>query len=293
MCLARLSSFLIINTQIGLDMKKSTKLLVALSLILLMPIAAYAEMWSPNRVRFNYRIGGSVDDGALDPGTMKCTASCGGGTVSFAEAGYADKETERVMGGMSIHYIMEMGMIVGIHLYSTEMVSEVSQSSDWAGTTAGGMTGAGAASQMNSNYGGAGTLLGVRKSKTTINFLDLGYFYDMKDIVAGMSISGGIGLPVLGSSGSLDLAYGRTGHALNGGLYTESITDMEGTASSFFVDFGYAFGIHEGLFGLRNISTSGEATVSTEKGVGKVLGKDKFPSSGSSMSYFIGYGFIF
>ena len=274
-------------------MKRSTKLLVALSLIFLMPIVAYAEMWSPNRVRFNYRIGGSVDDGALDPGTMKCTASCGGGTVSFAEAGYADKETERVMGGMSIHYIMEMGMIVGIHLYSTEMVSEVSQSSDWAGTTAGGATGAYAASQMNSNYGGAGTLLGVRKAKTSINFLDLGYFYDMKDIVDGMSVSGGIGLPVLGSSGTTDIVYGTTGYVLNGGLWTESVTADDGSASSFFVDFGYAFGSHEGLFGLRNVSSSGSATVDATKGVGKVLSKDKFESSGSSMSYFIGYGFIF
>ena len=115
----------------------------------------------------------------------------------------------------------------------------------------------------------------------------------MKDIVAGMSVSGGIGLPVLGSSASVDIAYGRTGHYLNGGLYTESVTDFEGSASSFFVDSGYAFGSHEGLFGLRNVSTSGSATVDETKGIGKVLSKDKFESSGSSMSYFIGYGFIF
>ena len=254
-----------------------------------MPIAAYAEMWSPNRVRFNYRIGGSVDDGALAAGTMKGKS----GGVHLMNAGYKDTETERVNGGMSIHYIMEMGMIVGIHLYSTEYVTKISQTSDWEGTPETGATGAGAALQYNTLYGGAGTALGTRKNSSSINFLDLGYFYDMKDIVAGMSISGGIGLPVLGSSSSVDIAYGTTGHALNGGLYTESVTDFEGTASSFFVDFGYAFGSHEGLFGLRNISSSGSATVSTEKGVGKVLGKDKFESSGSSMSYFIGYGFIF
>ena len=272
-------------------MKRSIKYLAVL-LIILMPIAAYAEMWSPNRVRFNYRIGGSVDDGALAPGTMKCTSSCGG-AVSMAEAGYSDKETDRVMNGMSLHYIMEMGMIVGIHLYSTEMISVVTQTSDWAGTTAGGLTGAGAAILLNTAYGGAGTGLGVRKSSTSINFLDLGYFYDMKDIVAGMSVSGGIGLPILGSSASVDIAYRTTVHYLNGGLYTESITDFEGSASSFFVDFGYAFGSHEGLFGLRNVSTSGSATVDETKGIGKVLGKGKFESSGSSMSYFIGYGFIF
>jgi hypothetical protein len=273
-------------------MNKSIKYLAVL-LIFLMPIAAYAEMWSPDRVRFNYRIGGSVDDGSLAPGNMKCKALCGGGTVSFAEAGYSDKETDRVMNGLSIQYIMEMGMIVGIHLYSTEMISVVTQTSDWAGTTAGGLTGAGAAILLNNSYGGAGTGLGVRKTSTSINFLDLGYFYDMKDIVAGMSVSGGIGLPVLGSSGTTDIVYGSTGYALNGNVAAESVTADDGSASSFFVDFGYAFGSHEGLFGLRNVTTAGSASVSTEKGIGKVLGKDKFESSGSSMSYFIGYGFIF
>ena len=111
----------------------------------------------------------------------------------------------------------------------------------------------------------------------------------MKDIVGGMSISGGIGLPVLGSSGTIDIVYGATGHALNGGLYTESLTADDGSAMSYFVDFGYAFGIHEALFGLRNVKTEGSATVSTTKGICKVTGKDKFESSGSSMSYLLGY----
>ena len=269
-------------------MKKLVKYL-AILLIFLMPLSAFAEMWSPDRVRFNYRIGGSVDDGALAPGTMP--AKVGG--VAFAEAGYADKETDRVMNGMSLQYVMEMGMIVGIHLYSTESITVISQSSDWAGTTAGGATGAVMAGQLNAGYGGAGTILGTRKNSSSINFLDLGYFYDMKDIVAGMSISGGIGLPVLGSSGTTDLVYGSTGYALNGGLWTESLTADDGSASSFFADLGYAFGSHEGLFGLRSVSTEGSATVSETKGVGKVLGKDKFESSGSSMSYSVGYGYIF
>ena len=188
---------------------------------------------------------------------------------------------------------MEMGMIVGIHLYSTEFITSVTQSSDWEGTAATGALGAGAAAVYNATYGGAGTVLGARKSTTTINFLDLGYLYDMKDIVGGMSISGGVGLPLLGSSGKTDVIYGSTGYALNGGLWTESITADDGSASSFFVDLGYAFGSHEGLFGLRSVSTEGSATVSETKGIGKVLGKDKFESSGSSMSFFLGYGFIF
>jgi len=115
----------------------------------------------------------------------------------------------------------------------------------------------------------------------------------MKDIVGGMNISGGVGLPVLGSSGTIDIVYGSTGHALNGGLYTESLTADGGSASSFFVDFGYAFGSHEALFSLRKITTEGSATVSETKGLGKVLGKSKFTSTGDYTSFFLGYGYIF
>ena len=270
-------------------MKKSVKFLIVLFVMFLMPLAAYSEMWSPDRIRVNLRVGGSVDDGALAAGTMKGKS----GDTVLMTAGYADKEIDRVNGGMSIQYIMEMGMIVGIHLYSTEFVTSVTQSSDWEGTAATGAVGAGAAAGYNATYGGAGTVLGARKSTTSINFLDLGYLYDMKDIVGGMSISGGVGLPLLGSSGKTEVIYGATGYALNGGLWTESITADDGSASSFFVDLGYAFGSHEGLFGLRSVSTEGSATVSETKGIGKVLGKDKFESSGSSMSFFLGYGYIF
>ena len=92
-------------------MKKSVKLLTVLFVMFLMPLAAYAEMWSPDRVRVNFRVGGSVDDGALAPGTMKGKS----GDTVLMTAGYGDKEIDRVNGGLSIHYIMEMGMIVGIH----------------------------------------------------------------------------------------------------------------------------------------------------------------------------------
>ena len=107
-------------------MKKSIKFLTVLFVMFLMPLAAYSEMWSPDRVRVNLRVGGSVDDGALAAGTMKGKS----GDTVLMTAGYADKETDRSNGGLSIQYIMEMGMIVGIHLYSTEMVSVVSQTSD-------------------------------------------------------------------------------------------------------------------------------------------------------------------
>ena len=289
-------------------MKKLVKYL-AILLIFLMPLSAFAEMWSPNRVRVNFRVGGSNADGGIGGKTakVKCSstattqAQCG--TYSLADStvlstmSLVEKEVDRTSGGFSIHYIMEMGMIVGVHRYTTEYVTGITQTSDWVGTTDGGAivtaVGGGIAAAMNAGYGGTGTSLGARKVDAFINFLDLGYFYDMADIVGGMSISGGIGLPLLGAGGSSTIHYGLTGHALNGGLWTEDISADSGSAMSYFVDFGYAFGTHEALFGLRNIKTESSATVSTTKGIGVVTGEDKFTSTGSSMSYSLGYGYIF
>ena len=287
-------------------MKKSVKFLAVL-LIFLMPLSAFAESWwSPDRIRVNLRVAGSSAEGGLGDLTMKnkCPDDAGACTVyGLADgtvlntAAIQDKEADRVTTGLSIHYIMEMGMIVGIHRYTTEFTTIVTQTGDWTATTAGGYAtalGTSYESVLNSAlYGPAGTVLAARKSTGYINFLDLGYFYDLKDIVDGMSISGGIGLPLLGNGGSTELAYGLTGYKLNGGLYTESLTSDGGSAMSYFVDYGYAFGIHEALFGIRNVKTESSATVSTTKGLGKILGKDKFESSGSSMNFSLGYGYIF
>ena len=290
-------------------MKKSVKFLAVL-LIFLMPLSAFAESWwSPDRVRVNLRVGGSNADGGIGGKSAKVKCSSTSTTVaSCAATGLADsvvlstmslveKEVDRTMGGLSIHYIMEMGMIVGVHRFTTAYVTSITQTSDWAGTTDGGATatyvGGGIASGLNTAYGGAGTLLGARKVDGFINFLDLGYFYDMKDIMDGMSISGGIGLPLLGVGGSSTIYYGTTGYALNGNVSTEDLSADSGSAMSFFADFGYAFGIHEALFSLRNVKTESSATVSSTKGIGKVTGEDKFASSGSSMNFSLGYGYIF
>ncbi len=289
-------------------MNKIVKSLAVL-LIFLMPLSAFAEMWSPDRIRVNLRVGGSNADGGIGGKTakVKCSstattqASCGAyslaDSVVLSTMSLVEKEVDRTSGGFSIHYIMEMGMIVGVHRYTTEYVTAITQTSDWAGTTDGGAAasavGAGIATAMNAGYGGTGTTLGARKSDGFINFLDLGYFYDMADIVDGMSISGGIGLPLLGAGGSSTIYYGATGYALNGGLLTQDLSADSGSAMSYFVDFGYAFGIHEVLFALRNVKTESSATVSTTEGIGKVTGDDKFTSSGSSMSYSLGYGYIF
>ena len=285
-------------------MKKSVKFLAVL-LIFLMPLSAFAESWwSPNRVRVNYRIGGSSaasEQGGFTaskkcPDGAYCTAYSLADDTVLASFKGEDKESERVDGGLSIHYIMGMNILVGIHLFSTENISLVTQTTDWAANTAtSGTTAAGNvyATAYNASLGGKGTALGTIKRSTSINFLDVGYFYDMADIVGGMSVSGGLGLPLLGSSGSTDIVYGATGYALNGGLWTESITADEGSAMSFFVDLGYAFGIHEALFSLRKVTTEGSATVDITKGIGKVLSKDKFSGSSDSTSFFLGYGYIF
>jgi len=270
-----------------------------------MPLSAFAESWwSPNRVRVNYRIGGSSaasEQGAVTgkkkcPDGAYCTALSIPDDTVLASFEGEDKESERVDGGLSIHYIMDMNILVGIHIFSTENISLVTQTTDWAANTANAATTAAGtvyATAYNAALGGAGTALGTIKRSTSINFLDVGYFYDMAGIVDGMSISGGIGLPLLGSSGSTDIVYGTTGYALNGGLWTESITADEGSAMSFFVDYGYAFGIHEALFSLRKVTTEGSAKVSETKGIGKVLGKSKFEGSSDSTSFFLGYGYIF
>ena len=283
-------------------MKKSVKFLAVL-LIFLMPLSAFAESWwSPNRVRVNLRVAGSRAEGGLGdltmenkcpgPAAVQCTAAGLADGTLLNTAAIQDKEADRAITGLSIHYVMEMGMIVGIHRYTTEFTTIVTQTGDWTATTAGGYaTALGTAMESTLNsalYGPAGTVLAARKSTGYINFLDLGYFYDLKDIVDGMSISGGIGLPLLGNGGSTELAYGLTGYKLNGGMYTESLTSDGGSAMSYFVDYGYAFGIHEALFSIRNVKTESSATVSQTKGLGKILGKDKFESSGSSMNFSLG-----
>ena len=293
-------------------MNKPIKYL-ALLLIFLMPIAACAEMWSPNRIRVNLRIGGSDAGGGIGDKTMKfkcpdphpsgsgtgCNAyGLASGDV-LASASLNDKETDRSMGGLAIHYIMDMGLIVGIYRHTSVFNSVVTQTSDWvASTESAAQTTVGSLYLSNLNsvaagYGPSGTTLAARQTDGWVNFLDLGYFYDMADIVAGMSVSGGIGLPLLGAGGSTKVVFGSTGYNLNGNVLVEEITADEGSASCFFVDWGYAFGSHEALFGIRSIKSSATATVSTEKGLGKMLGEDKFTSDGSGTAYSIGYGYIF
>ena len=102
-------------------MNKSIKYLAVL-LIILMPLSVFAQSWwSPNRVRVNYRIGGSsaASEQEAITGKKKCpdgayctTYSIEDDTVLSSMEG-EDKESERVNGGLSIHYIMDMNFLWG------------------------------------------------------------------------------------------------------------------------------------------------------------------------------------
>ena len=211
--------------------------------------------------------------------------------VTLASATAEDKESDRAMSGTALHYIMDLGVVVGLYMYSSETITTVKQTSVWTANAAAGGAGTVAAATVNA-LASPGDVLGLKYTNAEINFLDVGYFYDMKDIVDGMSVTGGLGLAI-GGSGETTVIYGSVGYLLNGGLWTETVTADSSSAMSYFVDLGYDFGGHEALFGLRNISTSASATVSTDKGLGKVLGKDKFDSNSSNMVYSLGYGYVF
>ena len=269
-----------------------------------MPLAAYSEMWSPNRFRLNLRVAGSMNDSSVGAKTLKykcpdalgaCTAySISDGTI-LATAAAEDKQTSKEIGGITLQYIMEMGMIVGIHQHKTKYDTVATQTGAWTASTAGGYTtavGTTYAAALGAAYP-SGTKLCDRTSDGFVNFLDLGYFYDLSDIVGGMSISGGIGLPLLGNGGSTKVVYTAAGYALNGEVLNEEITADDGSAMSYFVDYGYTFGSYEALLGLRTISTESKATVDETKGLGKILGESTFTSSGSSTSYSLGFGYVF
>ena len=172
-------------------MKKSVKFLTVLFIVFLMPLAAYSEMWSPDRIRVNLRVGGSNADGGIGGKSAKVKCSSTTTTVaSCAAAGLADsvvlstmnlveKEVDRTMGGLSIHYIMEMGMIVGIHRYTTEYITLVTQTGDWTATSAGGYAtalGTSYATLLNTAYGVARTPLAAIKHEGFIHFPDFSYF---------------------------------------------------------------------------------------------------------------------
>ena len=159
-------------------MNKRVKYLVVL-LIFLMPLSAFAQSWwSPKIVRVNFKIGGSSTPGEQGavvankscPDGAYCTALSIADDTVLASMNAEDKESERTTSGYSIHYIMDMNILVGIHLHSTKNISKVTQTSDWAANTATTATttaGTVYANSYNAALGGAGTALGAIKRKSS------------------------------------------------------------------------------------------------------------------------------
>ena len=82
-------------------MKKSTKLLVVLILIILMPIAAYAD----GRVRFNYRVSGSDSNPELGAKTVSSYTQLDGSVATGA-----DKLDSQSFSSFSLHYVSDYGL---------------------------------------------------------------------------------------------------------------------------------------------------------------------------------------
>ena len=286
-----------------------TLLLVAISFFILnYPISILADSWyMPDRVRLNLKISGSSGDPALGTKTLKSKSYAGtsidgsqygisDGTV-IASASAKDEKDTQTVGGLTLHYVMKMGMVVGIHRHTNKFDTIATQKSDWSGTTisgdlSGGLFGAGVANTLNGGVSSNGTLLGNRSSSGYVNFLDLGYFHDFD----GISVSGGIGLPLLGAGSETKIAYTAAGQTLNGAVANENIEPDKGSigdALTFFVDGGYAFGSYEATFGFRKVTTKSVATVSKTKGLGKILDDTKFTSDGDHNIFSIGFGYIF
>ena len=164
------SSFLIINTQIGLNiMKKSTKLLIVLILIILMPIASYAD----GRVRFNYRVSGSDSNpevGAKDVTSYK--------QVDGSDATGQDKLDSQSFSSFSIHYVSDYGLdflgggeiLLGLYQFDKSYKTSITCTSVW-------LSGA-------TPVCADGTALATRTASGTSRSLDLGYVYPIGDMRA-------------------------------------------------------------------------------------------------------------
>ena len=284
-------------------MNKLFKSFALISIVLLLPLSSMAE----DRIRFNFKFGGASGDPSLGAKTLKAK-SYAGGSPDLSAAGVADgtlvssasaedeKDTQTV-GGITIHYVMEMGLVIGLHQHTNTFKTIATQKSAWgttstldavdavaAGTKAAVLAGLG-------NVSDSGTKLGDRESSGYVRFLDIGYLYDMD----GFTLAGGVGLPLLGSSSETKVVYTTAGQALNGSVASETIEPDKGKGSAltYFLDFGYTFGSFEATLGYRNVSTKTIATVSKTKGLGKILDDDEFSSEGSHTIYSLGFGYLF
>ena len=253
---------------------------LAVLLIIIMPIAAYAD----GRVRFNYRVSGSDSNPELGAKTVSSYKQ-----VDGSDGTGADKLDSQTFSSFSIHYVSDYGLdflgggeiLLGMYQFDKSYKTNIATSSVWVHP----LLGAVAAS---------GTPLATRTASGTSRSLDLGYVYPFGE----MSVGGGIALPVLGSSGDLVVEWTALGNLLSqraaAGLGTTETLSPEGKSfSSFFLNFGYSIDAYEVLLNYRNVSSTVAAPLDKTSGVGGLLGSDELSSSSTTTSISLGVGYKF
>ena len=265
-------------------MNKSIKYL-ALLLIIIMPIAAYAD----GRVRFNYRVSGSDSNPELGAKSVSSYKQADG-----SDGTAADKLDSQSFSSFSIHYVSDYGLdflgggeiLLGLYQFDKSYKTNITCTSVWL---------SGATPVCADGYA-----LATRTASGTSRSLDLGYVYPIGD----MSVGGGIALPVLGSSGDLVVEWTPLGSMLSarttaaqyaaGTGSTEELSPEGKAFSSYFLNFGYSIDAYEVLLNYRTVSSTVDTPLNKTSGVGALLGgKDVLSSSSTTTSISIGVGYRF
>ena len=261
-------------------MNKSIKYL-ALLLIIIMPIASYAD----SRVRFNYRVSGSDSNPELGAKTVSSYKQADG-----SDGTGADKLDSQSFSSFSIHYVSDYGLdflgggeiLLGLYQFDKSYKTNITCTSVWLHPL------------LGTAVCADGYALATRTASGTSRSLDLGYVYPFGE----MSVGGGIALPVLGSSGDLVVEWTTLGNSLSqraaAGLGTTETLSPEGKSfSCFFLNFGYSIDAYEVLLNYRSVSSTVAAPLDKTKGVGAMLSSDELSSSSTTSSISLGVGYRF
>ena len=263
-------------------MNKLFKSFIFISIVLLLPLSSMAE----DRVRFSYRLGGSVSDPALGTKSVSYFQAATG-----SEKGTGEEKTDTVSySAYSLHYISDYGLsflgggeiLLGLFNYTKSYTTDIKTSTAWYHPTA------------RTIVAANGTQLAQRKASGYLRCLDVGYVYPIGD----MTIGGGMALPVLGSSADLKVEWNSTGAALAGwgagaSAQTEKLEPEGKSFSAYFINFGYGLGSFEIVGSYRAVTSKTEAPLDTSKGVGAMISKDVLDSSGTDTSMMLGFGYLF
>ena len=265
-------------------MNKLFKSFMLISIVLILPLSSMAE----DRVRFSYRLGGSMSDPALGTKTVSSYFKAATGT----EKGTGTEETDtKSYSAFSLHYISDYGLsflgggeiLLDLFNYTKRYNTSIKASTDWYHPTV-----------RSSRVAANGTELAQRKASGYLRCLDVGYVYPIGD----MTIGGGMALPVLGSSADLKVEWNSTGAALAGwgagaSAQTEKLEPEGKSFSAYFINFGYGLGSFEIVGSYRAVTSKTEAALDTTKGVGAMISKDVLDSSGTDTSMMLGFGYLF